>query len=262
LQIGPDEQHSVFSYYLLHGIQNRRADDDGLVSAEELFVYAAPRAENFDPDAEPQEKDNYPGELLLHSVQPPQNLAIDNNGEVGEHPELSWDAAWGVTNYKVYRSSGSWQLITTTTNTYYTDNSVTMAAAGDSTKFQYKVITYFDGVESLSSNIATTWGTDYLPKITVNTEETNIPLRFELNQNYPNPFNPITTISYHIPENAHVKITVYNMRGQVVANLVNNEMSAGYYSVTWNAMDQPSGIYFCKMETRGYVSVKKLMLVK
>jgi len=265
---GPEAGNSVYAYYLLDALEDRNADPYVLISAEELHDYVDgpvhdwTYADQSRYNNDPQKEDNYTGDLILESVDTPSNLTITNNDSAGQNPHLTWNAPDSVDTYKIYRSISGWQYITSTSNTYYDDNGIIMSSTGEDDKIQYKVTAVFDGKESSPSNIATTWGTDDIPKITVQPDETNLPSQFNLNQNYPNPFNPITTISYHIPENAHVKITVYNMRGQVVANLVNNEMTAGYYSVTWNALDQPSGIYFCKMETRGYVSVKKLTLVK
>jgi len=72
-----------------------------------------------------------------------------------------------------------------------------------------------------------------------------IPLQFALNQNYPNPFNPVTTLRYELPENALVNITIYDMMGRVVSNLVSNQQRAGYKSVQWNATNntgQPVGL--------------------
>ena len=79
-------------------------------------------------------------------------------------------------------------------------------------------------------------------------EDNKVPSAYFLNQNYPNPFNPVTTINYSIPQSAHVKITIYNSLGQLVANLANEEKAAGNYNLNWNANKVASGIYICKIE--------------
>ena len=88
------------------------------------------------------------------------------------------------------------------------------------------------------------------------------PIAYELSQNYPNPFNPSTTISFSLPENARVSLTVYNQIGQQVAELVNGQMESGYHQVTWNASNMASGVYFYEIRTGDFKSVKKLLLMK
>jgi hypothetical protein len=93
------------------------------------------------------------------------------------------------------------------------------------------------------------------------------PLVFKLNQNYPNPFNPTTQISYEVPENAVVSLKVYNVVGQLVQTLVNNEQtSAGDHAVTFNASSFASGVYFYRLNVTGvnhsYESLEKMELIK
>lgn len=85
---------------------------------------------------------------------------------------------------------------------------------------------------------------------------------FELAQNYPNPFNPSTAIDFSVPTNAKVSLTVYNVLGQQVATLVNQNMNAGRYSATFNASAMSSGVYFYRLEAGSHVAVKKMLLIK
>ncbi|MDP4196139.1 MAG: YCF48-related protein [Bacteroidota bacterium] len=85
---------------------------------------------------------------------------------------------------------------------------------------------------------------------------------FELTQNYPNPFNPSTTIKYSVPNEGKVSLKVYNLLGEEVATLVNQNQSAGTYSVNFDASSLSSGIYFYQLSSGNNVSVKKMMLVK
>ncbi|MEN3038881.1 MAG: T9SS type A sorting domain-containing protein, partial [Candidatus Kryptonium sp.] len=89
-----------------------------------------------------------------------------------------------------------------------------------------------------------------------------VPTDYALHQNYPNPFNPTTTITYDIPIRTKVKLVVYNILGQEVAVLVDGEQEAGRYSVKFDAMSLPSGVYFYRLEAGKFVEVKKMMLVK
>ncbi len=89
-----------------------------------------------------------------------------------------------------------------------------------------------------------------------------LPKDFALSQNFPNPFNPATTVNYQLPNSGHVSLKVYDAIGREVATLVNDISDAGYYSVVFNAVNLPSGIYFARMQSGGNVQVKKMMLLK
>ena len=107
------------------------------------------------------------------------------------------------------------------------------------------------------------WRRPLSEMITSVTEKENyIPKGFSLSQNYPNPFNPSTTIRYSLPSSAHVKLTIYNMLGQVVSELVNEEQPAGWKEVRWDASHYPSGVYFYRLEAGNFSDVKKLLLLK
>ena len=79
---------------------------------------------------------------------------------------------------------------------------------------------------------------------------------------YPNPFNPTTTLSFAIPIDSEVFLSIYNLQGREVVSLVNGNMDAGYHSVVWNADSYSSGVYFVKMVAGEFVNTQKLMLVK
>jgi hypothetical protein len=90
----------------------------------------------------------------------------------------------------------------------------------------------------------------------------NVATTFSLEQNYPNPFNPVTTIEYSIAKAEKVKISVYNVLGQKVDELVNNKMQAGAYKVNWNASGFASGMYFYKIQAGNFVKTRKMLLMK
>ncbi len=89
-----------------------------------------------------------------------------------------------------------------------------------------------------------------------------IPTTVVLEQNYPNPFNPSTTIRYALPKESNVRITIYNILGQFVQELVNEEQSAGWKEVKWSAEQLSGGIYFVKLVSGKSVEVRKMMLLK
>lgn len=88
------------------------------------------------------------------------------------------------------------------------------------------------------------------------------PQNFFLGQNYPNPFNPSTVINYNIPQDSYVKIKLYDNTGREVRTLLNEFISAGYYTINFNASDLASGIYFCNIKAGKYTATKKMMLVR
>jgi len=90
----------------------------------------------------------------------------------------------------------------------------------------------------------------------------SIPTRFELEQNYPNPFNPATTISYSIPTNNFVTLKVFNVLGQEVALLVNENQLAGKYTVTFKADNITSGVYLFRVDAGAFHAVRKMLLIK
>ncbi|MCP4703637.1 MAG: T9SS type A sorting domain-containing protein [candidate division Zixibacteria bacterium] len=89
-----------------------------------------------------------------------------------------------------------------------------------------------------------------------------IPEDFTLKQNYPNPFNPATTLEFALPRASYVTLDIHNILGEKVETLIARPMSAGSYSVTWNASSVPSGIYFYQITAGQFTETKKMTLVK
>ena len=98
-------------------------------------------------------------------------------------------------------------------------------------------------------------------------EEVNLPTKVKLNQNYPNPFNPITKISYEMPSDGFVKVSILDMMGREVKTLVESSQVSGMRSVTWNATDnndQPvsAGVYLYRIQTIGITKTRKMVFLK
>jgi uncharacterized delta-60 repeat protein len=89
-----------------------------------------------------------------------------------------------------------------------------------------------------------------------------IPNTFSLSQNYPNPFNPVTKISFSIPQSANTRLLVYDISGKQVAELVDNTLDAGTYSIDFDASHLASGTYFYRIESGAFSETRKMMLVK
>lgn len=93
-------------------------------------------------------------------------------------------------------------------------------------------------------------------------EHNNMPDEYKLYENYPNPFNPTTNIRFDIPKNGFVSLKVYDALGREISSLVNEFRQAGDYTVSFNASNLVSGIYFYTLKTESFSATKKMMLVK
>ena len=127
--------------------------------------------------------------------------------------------------------------------------------------YVYSVIAQYSSGESEAMM------TDEITFLSADDDPVLIPLVTELQGNYPNPFNPDTKINFSLNENSHVVIDIYNVKGQKVRTLVNNNMEAGYHSVIWNGRNDQvreagSGIFFYRMKAGTYSSTKKMILMK
>jgi hypothetical protein len=100
------------------------------------------------------------------------------------------------------------------------------------------------------------------PPTDVQEISSEIPDNFNLSQNYPNPFNPSTNLEYSIPEASFVQLKIYDVLGNEVAELVNEEQSAGTYRADFNAGDASSGIYIAKLSVGENVKTIKMTLMK
>ena len=117
-------------------------------------------------------------------------------------------------------------------------------------------ICYFDNINFSSSN-----------SVGVDNRSETLPQGFTLYQNYPNPFNPVTNLSYDLLEDSFVSITIYDMLGNIVNNLVKTNLSSGFKSVQWNATNnqgQPvsAGVYLYSIEVGNFRQTKKMVLLK
>jgi hypothetical protein len=89
-----------------------------------------------------------------------------------------------------------------------------------------------------------------------------IPDRYDLKQNYPNPFNPVTKINFDIPKQGLVTIKVYDVLGREVKTLINEVKAPGKYSVDFNGVELSSGVYFYRLESNGFLDIKRMVLIK
>ncbi len=89
-----------------------------------------------------------------------------------------------------------------------------------------------------------------------------VPIEFLLSQNYPNPFNPSTRIKYSVPQSSNVVIKFFDVLGNEIETLVNEEKPTGTYEITWYAEQLPSGVYFYRIQAGKFLKTKKMVLMK
>jgi hypothetical protein len=135
---------------------------------------------------------------------------------------------------------------------------------GDQIYFSGVTVNY--GYFTLGTKNLTTSPLGGLP-VGVDDEGDIIPKEFNLSQNYPNPFNPATKIDFSLPVTSYVELSVFNILGEVVKVLVNQNLNAGYHSINWNADNFSSGMYICKIKAVGtngieFIKTQKMLLLK
>ena len=188
----------------------------------------------------------------------PLGLAVAYN--TGSGNDLSWDPSpeTDFQYYRVYRGDsetfipGPGNLVHETATPAWTDPEY------DGWDVHYKVTTLdYSGNESAAACAASTTGGD----------TPQVPDAFALYQNAPNPFNPATTIRFDLPEAAYVKLCVYNVKGELVSNIADRQMSEGRKEFIWRAVDNrgravSSGIYFYRLIAGDFVQTKKMVLLR
>jgi hypothetical protein len=100
------------------------------------------------------------------------------------------------------------------------------------------------------------------PIVAIQNISNELPDSYSLSQNYPNPFNPVTNIKFSLPKSANTKLTVYDITGREVAQLVNQQLQAGTYNVDFDASHLATGAYFYRLEAGEFTEVKKMILIK
>jgi len=199
---------------------------------------------------------------IFYNLLPPTGLVATGSTET-DTPSVSlvWVApeAVGVTHYKVYRKIGAEEFasIHQTTDALtvtYTDSQVTA-----DTPYQYYVTAVYPTGESVPSATASATPTSESDVVSVTVTS--------LIGNYPNPFNPSTTIAFDMAREGHVTIEIYNSKGQRVKEVVSGSFNAGSHRVVWNGQDESgravsSGVYFYRMITSEYSSMRKMLLIK
>ena len=101
-----------------------------------------------------------------------------------------------------------------------------------------------------------------MEQVTGINDHQELPKSYTLMQNFPNPFNPATVIRYGLPERSHVKLDIFNVLGQHVSTLVNKDLEAGYYEITFDANHLPSGVYIYRLQAGDYVEYRRMLYIR
>ncbi len=158
----------------------------------------------------------------------------------------------GSVSYVWYKKiSGQWQQISTS-------SSITLTMVYDNIEIKLDLHDNVTGENVSKTKII--YYDDGLPKKVVQGKD--LPTEFKVEQNYPNPFNPTTQINYSIKEAGLVQLKIYDILGKEIATLVNENKEAGNYSVDFNAIELPSGVYIYQLTTSGFTQARKMILAK
>ena len=176
-------------------------------------------------------------------------------------PQMAFDARF-TDDMKYTRDTGEISVINTnsTLSVHYTVNMI----AEDGKEW---VLTTEYGEEYIIQGTGTITFTGYINGMTLSQKVGIIPDVYTLHQNYPNPFNPVTTLRYELPDNNHVTLTIYDLNGREIDQLVNINQPAGHKSVQWNATDMhgkpvSAGVYLYQIRAGEFVQTRKMVLLK
>jgi hypothetical protein len=215
------------------------------------------------------------GENGIEIIAEDQNQKYPNLVTNGESFLVSWEHYFGGGDAGVAESDIHTQWVSAAGEKQWSDSGVALTTA---IKDQKKPISVFDGNNSafiIWEDARSSGKNDiynvYAQRVNfelMNSDENELNLYHSLQQNYPNPFNPTTTIKFSVAtDNQATELTIYNLKGQKVKTLVNDQLAAGLHSVTWNGKDSnnnnvASGVYFYKLSNAEQTETRKMILMK
>ncbi|MBW6516187.1 MAG: T9SS type A sorting domain-containing protein [Candidatus Cloacimonetes bacterium] len=193
--------------------------------------------------------------IILYWESPEFDLSKRNNGKVDIKEFPTGHRNVEILGYNIYKDDVQINDELVTEEVYHDPDFETYET------YHYFVTVVYNLGESSPSNIEEVYVTS------VDEDIEYVPYVTELRSNYPNPFNPSTNISFSLQERSHVSIEVYNILGQKVKTLVNQEKEAGIHSVIWDGKNETggyaaSGVYFYRMQTDSYNRTRKMIFMK
>ncbi|MBE2226173.1 MAG: T9SS type A sorting domain-containing protein [Ignavibacteria bacterium] len=206
----------------------------------------------------------------FHAPPVPKMTSPANEIIVPANPTFTWDSLTAFTTYDIQISMLQGSRLDVFTVNDIQNSSYTLSGTSlvDGQTYSWKVRAKNPGGETENASawslpqLFTVGPTQSANNKTITSKENS------LTQNYPNPFNPSTSISYAIAENSLVKLTVYDMLGREVADLVNQQQLSGNHSAVFNASHLASGVYIYRLEAvplngkQGFSQIKRMILIK
>ncbi|MBN2300792.1 MAG: hypothetical protein JXC31_06380 [Acholeplasmataceae bacterium] len=183
----------------------------------------------------------------------PQNVTVTITQE--DYLKLTWSPVNDndFQYYQVYRSEDgvTFEILDNVVDTLYVDNNIEF-----NTDYYYALCSVdYSGNQSDYSKIINL-------KVVGIEDDVLEPSQYFLSPNHPNPFNPITTFSYQLPIESHVKLSIFDINGFLVDKLIDKIQPSGYYSIRWTANNFSSGVYFYQLQAGTYINIGKCLLIK
>jgi hypothetical protein len=182
------------------------------------------------------------------------------------HPQLSWNKPTIDTEkYKVYRTGtdydkGTWNHIATPTTASFEDEDVICGIPDATVSYKIKAVDYEDNISAYSNSESIV--AHFKPVVQFSPKASEVPKSFSLSQNYPNPFNPETNIIFDLPEDNFVNLVVYNISGEKVVTLINEQLPTGSYTAKFDGSVLSSGVYIYKIQAGSFSQIKRMLLIK
>ena len=196
--------------------------------------------------------------IVAAPAAPGLSSPADKALEIAIDTTLVWNSSTGGVSYGLQVSTTS-------------DFSTTVVEQNELTETSFQVndleneTTYFWHVNATNAGGTSPWSTVRrftTEQVTSVETDSGIPSDFRLGQNYPNPFNPTTNITFDVPKSEYVILKVYTLLGTEVATLVSGNLSAGKYTIKFDASNLSSGLFFYKLQTNLFVEIRKMLLVR
>ena len=188
-------------------------------------------------------------------VLPPNNALL-----VSTNPLFTWDTNWYATTFRIQVTSDS-----TFASNIVKDTTKTNIQGYQCPNILLNNTFYWWRVKFFNTLGESPWSATFKFKTTIigiTQINSEIPKLIKLYNNFPNPFNPVTKINFDLPKKDFVNLTVYDITGRKITELVNQLFDAGSYEVSWNGSNTASGIYFYKLTTNNFSETKRMALIK